>query len=341
MLIYCRAFYVLIVYLLLTMLGGCMPHVDPAGPPIIAAKILPKRFLTADGTLLPLQQWLPSSNPPKAILIAVHGFNDYSHFFQQPAEYFSQHGIACYAYDQRGFGGSPRRGLWSGTATYSQDLATFIRLVQRQNPRVPIYLLGESMGAAVVIATMSQMISPPIAGMILSAPAVWARDTMPWYQQTLLWTLAHSAPSLTLTGRGLKILASDNIPMLQALGRDQQVIKATRVDALYGLADLMDTAQQQAGQIQQTSLLLYGDHDQLIPKTPTYQFIGQFLQNHIQHKTVAFYKDGYHMLLRDLNAPIVWQDILTWINSPGTPLPSGGDRYAKLQLTDLASGNVE
>jgi len=309
-----------------------MPKIHQPGPPIITPQLSKYRYLTADGDALPLKQWLPTQKPINAVLIAVHGFNDYSQFFQQPANFFRQKGIACYAYDQRGFGGSPGHGLWSGAKVYAQDLTVFIRLIHDKHPKLPVYLLGESMGGAVVIAAISEMINPRLAGIILSAPAVWSRDTMPWYQQALLWSLAHTLPSLTLTGRGLKVQASDNIPMLKALYQDPLVIKATRVESLYGLADLMDTAQHQAEKINHTSLLLYGDNDQIIPKKPTYQFIGNFLQSQSQNKTVAFYENGYHMLLRDLNAPAVWQDIFAWIQSPKNPLPSKADRYAKYRL---------
>jgi hypothetical protein len=33
------------------------------------------------------------------------------------------------------------------------------------------------------------------------------------------------------------------------------------------------------------------------------------------------YPDGYHMLLRDLQRQVVWDDILAWID--GAPVPSG------------------
>lgn len=322
---------------LLLALPGCMPTIHSPAPPVMAAQLLNHRYLTADGDLLPLNAWLPSQGPVNAVIIAVHGFNDYSHFFQQPGEFFSQHGIACYAYDQRGFGGSPQRGFWAGEASYGQDLTSFIRLVQQRHPNTPVYLLGESFGAAVAITAMTGADKPNVTGLILSAPAVWSRATMPWYQQALLWSLAHTVPSLTLTGRHVKIQASDNIPMLKALGRDPLVIKATRVESLYGLAELMDTAQSQAGQLPQTSLLLYGDHDQLIPPPPMYRFIGHFSST--PHKTIAIYKNGYHMLLRDLNAPVVWRDILAWIQSPTAPLPSGADQYAKARTDALAQGH--
>ena len=42
--------------------------------------------------------------------------------------------------------------------------------------------------------------------------------------------------------------------------------------------------------------------------------------------TIAVYADGYHMLLRDLQAETVWRDVLSWIGDPSAALPSGADR---------------
>jgi hypothetical protein len=40
---------------------------------------------------------------------------------------------------------------------------------------------------------------------------------------------------------------------------------------------------------------------------------------------VAIYENGYHMLLRDLQAETVWTDIAAWITDRAQPLPSGSD----------------
>ncbi|MDO9106017.1 MAG: lysophospholipase [Methylovulum sp.] len=318
--------------LLLTLLSGCLPGIHKPGATITAGQLLAKQYITPDGVHLPVTQWLPQPDKTSAVLVAIHGFNDYNHFFQQPGDYFQQRGIACYAYDQRGFGGSPLRGLWSGIDAYIQDLDVFVQLVKDKHPGLPVYLLGESMGGAVIIAAMTKTAKIRVNGLILAAPAVWARATMPWYQQGLLWTLAHTLPWLTLTGKGIKVMPSDNIAMLRALGKDPLVIKATRVETLYGLADLMDIAQQNAGRINEKTLVLYGDRDEIIPRQPTYQFVQHMLQAQQQKKMVALYKNGYHMLLRDLQAPVLWQDIIAWIQSPSAPLPSGADKYAQQVL---------
>ncbi|WP_394753120.1 alpha/beta hydrolase [Crenothrix sp.] len=313
-----------------------MPKIYPPGEKSQAAHISDGIFVAEDGANLPLRHWLPEDEP-KAVLIALHGFNDYSHFFDGPGRYFSSQGIACFAYDQRGFGAAPRRGLWAGEAAYTSDLKILASLLKQRYPNRPIYLLGESMGGAVIITAMSKTKMPKIDGIILSAPALWARSTMPWYQTSLLWTLAHSMPWLTLTGRGVRITPSDNIEMLRALGKDPWIIKKTRVDAIHGLTDLMDTAYSSATSLQGNTLLLYGEKDEIIPKKPTYKFLQKFMETNAADKTVAFYPKGYHMLLRDLQASTAWKDIAAWIYSTTQKLPSGADNRAQHVLAQLTS----
>ncbi|MGZ8911342.1 MAG: alpha/beta hydrolase [Methylococcaceae bacterium] len=325
---------VTIITVALISLSGCMPMTYPPGEKNGAAQINATYFRTEDGVVLPLRSWLPKTEI-RAILIALHGFNDYSHFFDSPGNYFSTQGIACFAYDQRGFGAAPKRGLWAGTAAYVDDLQTLARLLKQRYPDRPIYLLGESMGGAIIITAMSKAAIPEVDGVILSAPALWARSTMPWYQTGLLWTLAHSMPWLTLTGRSLHIKPSDNIEMLRALSRDPWVIKATRVEALYGLSDLMDEAFDGAELLHGNTLLLYGEKDEIIPKEPTYRFLQQFLATDEAVKTAAFYRQGYHMLLRDLEAPTTWQDIAAWIDNHAGELPSGADDRARQLLGNM------
>ncbi len=315
--------------LALITLPGCMPRIHPPGDNIISGQIQKDRYITPDGTALPLKRWLPEQEPAKAILIAIHGFNDYSNFFQQPGGYFKQHRIASYAYDQRGFGGSPQRGLWSGIEAYIRDLDLFISLVKEKHPGLPVFLLGESMGGAIVIVTMAQKTTPNVNGIILAAPAVWARETMPWYQQTLLWTLSHTLPWMTLTGESIGVMPSDNIEMLRELGKDPLIIRETRVEAIYGLVNLMDDAYFSAPHIRSNTLLLYGEKDEIIPKEPTYEFLQEILNTGQQTKKIALYENGYHMLLRDLQAPVLWQDIASWIESSQSPLPSGADIKAE------------
>ena len=307
--------------------------VPPAGPPLVP-HLADKALIAADGAKLPLRVWLPEGKP-KAVILALHGFNDYSNAFTGPAEAWAKRGIATYAYDQRGFGQAPLRGRWAGARLLAEDVAAASRLLRAQHPGVPLYLLGESMGGAVAIAAVTGAAGAPppdVDGVILSAPAVWGRSAMNVFERTALWTGDALFPGMTLTGRGLKIKPSDNIEMLRALSRDALVIKETRIDTIKGLVDLMDMALAAAPDVKKPMLLLYGEHDEVVPGKATNLWIEHLPYDARLKRRIALYADGYHMLLRDLEAPVVLGDVASWIADPKVPLPSGADRRAAATL---------
>ena len=196
----------------------------------------------------------------------------------------------------------------------SGDLATLVRLAADKHPGLPIYLLGHSMGASVVIATMADSDPPPVAGVILVAPAVWARSTEPFYQRIALWIGAHTMPWLELTGDSLDRMPSDNFEMLREQGRDPLVIKKTRLDTIYGLQNLMDAAYAAADNYSLKTLVLYGNKDEVIPKEPVLDAFRRFPIEPADKKQLILYENGYHMLLRDLEAENVMKDIVEWLN---------------------------
>src|SRR4029077_10802192 len=101
----------------LLLLASCAPTTDEQarltgiGTALAAANPKPvprfteSSFITADGQTLPLRKWLPqahSNSEAKAVILALHGFNDYDNAFDGPGETWAKQGIATYAYDQRG-----------------------------------------------------------------------------------------------------------------------------------------------------------------------------------------------------------------------------------------------
>ncbi len=321
-------------------LSTCTPTTDQAGgragigtapaAPDPMPSFTENQFIAADGARLPLRKWLPQGRA-KAVILALHGFNDYNHAFEAPGTAWAKDGIATYAYDQRGFGAAPERGLWAGRQALAADAAAACGILQRLYPGVPLYLLGESMGGAVAVIAMTGESGTPIPnvdGLILAAPAVWGRSTMDLAPRVALWVGVRLMPGLTLTGQSLHILASDNIPMLRALGRDPLVIKETRVDTIWGLVNLMDAALASAPGLRVPLLLMYGAKDQIIPKRPLRAFVRALPYDPRDRRSLAYYQHGYHMLLRDLEGPKVSADVAGWVLAPSAPLPSGADRGA-------------
>lgn len=319
----------LVALLLLGMLAACAPRLQPPGEQIAAPEIAPNHgnWQAGDGRILPLRRWLPpaSVGQPKAVILALHGFNDYSNAFTEAAEWWAAHGIATYAPDQRGFGRAPFTGFWPGENRLADDLAELHGLVRRQHSQVPVFWLGESMGGAVVLHGLTRHPAVRPSGTILVAPAVWGRASMPLLYRATLFVASYTIPWKTFTGSGLKIQASDNIEMLRRLSRDPLFIKATRVDAIHGLVNLMDEAAL-ARPVHTPMLLLYGVKDEVIPKEPVETFIENLKATPGVDMRVAVYPQGWHMLLRDLQAEVVWRDIAAWVADRRAALPSGAER---------------
>ncbi|MBT5111406.1 MAG: alpha/beta hydrolase [Rhodospirillaceae bacterium] len=308
---------------LIVIMTGCAPVIVGSGPRIAEPALTPTHIIAADGARLPLRHWR-AHGTAKAVILGLHGFNDYSKSLEDPAKAWVRAGLTVYAYDQRGFGAAPGWGLWPGVAALADDLVTATRLIRARHPGLPLFVVGESMGAAVILSAVAGKTPPNADGYVLSAPAVWARHTMPVYQRAALWFGAHTAPWMRLTGRGLNIRASDNDEMLRRLGRDPLVIKGARVDALYGLTNLMDSAHAAASRLNAPTLILYGDGEQLIPAPVREAFLARLPPD--GQWRYAEYPTGFHMLMRDLNADVVLKDIVAWMADSSAALPSGADK---------------
>ncbi len=312
---------------LMLLITACAPREAPPGPlaetpqpPALQDSVLQ----TPDGLSLPVRTWQPNPREPKAVVVAVHGFNDYSNAFAAPGEWLAERGIIVYAYDQRGFGAGPHPGLWPGSEPLASDLRDMVAAVRARHPDMPLYILGESMGGAVAM-TAAVNGSLDVDGIILVGPAVRGRPVIPAYQQGALWIAAHTVPWLALTGEGVEVTPSDNTEMLRELSRDPLVIKTTRIDAVYGIVGLMSEALAVSTSLDVQLLLLYGIRDDIIPPDATLELIRRLPAEPRYSRTIALYENGYHMLLRDMQGEVVWRDILAWIDDPTARLPSGAD----------------
>jgi alpha-beta hydrolase superfamily lysophospholipase len=256
-----------------------------------------------DGFVLGMSQWqAPSAD---IVIVALHGMNDYGQFIDAAAKNWQSHGITTYAYDQRGFGRTEGNGRWPGHEVMAQDARTFVALVREKHPNARVYLMGESMGAAVAMVAAGGRSEPIADGLILVSPALWGWSNLDVIKRSALWIMMRIAPGSRLTGRGLNIKPSDNETMLIALGRDPYVIKATRIDAVNGLVELMEAAWQSAPAVNTPAMVLYATGDEVVPSEP----IAEAAAKMPATARIACFGDGFHMLLRDLQAQRTWDAI--------------------------------
>jgi len=305
-------------------LAGCTEARAPMGPVVTAPALRDDALIMADGLRLPLHAWHPEGRP-RAMMLALHGMNEYGlSFAEDAAPWFTHAGVALYAYDQRGFGGAAPRGIWPGHQALAQDAITAAGLIRARHPGLPLFMLGESMGGAVLVLAGSQ--AALADGLVLSAPALRGRNSLAWPARVTLDMLTALVPGLQLSSSAPVFRPTDNLEAWRRWSRDPKLIKATRVDAVAGLVELMDAATAALPRFSAPALVLYGAKDELVPQAPIRAALGQLPRGAAQR--VAFYPEGHHMLLRDLGGASVAGDILAWMGDRAAPLPSGADEAA-------------
>ncbi len=310
------------------LLSGCVGR--PIDPALVTGRPGPVAgaFTMRDGTSLPYRQWLPAGGEPWAVVLALHGMNDSRDAWEIPAPDMAASGIAVFAPDQRGFGATPTRGFWPSGGLLVADADRMARALHARYPHAKLILLGESMGAAVLMCLETAPNPPPAAGYVLVAPAVWGRAEMNVFLRSLLWLASNLVPEMELSGAPMKVTASSNRDALIRLARDPLTLRRTRVSSVRGLVDLMDAALAAAPRVGAPTLFLYGGKDELVPDratAATWEALRPGLRT-------AFYPGGYHLLLRDTDRAKPLGDVLAWMRDPRAPLPSGADRAASAWL---------
>jgi alpha-beta hydrolase superfamily lysophospholipase len=317
-----RFFAVLLAAFALT---ACTPMlVQKAGLPqagFVGPHLEKDAIVSFDGARLGLTTW-EAKGEPWAVIVAAHGMNDYANAFHLAAPWWAEQGVTTIAYDQRGFGRSPQRGVWAGDALMQEDLRTVTALARQAYPHAIIAVVGESMGGAVAAEAFASDRPPAADRVVLLSPAVWGWREQPLPNKTLLWLAAnftaghvYKPPDWLVR----KIKPTDNRDELIAMGRDPLMIWGARSDTIFGLVGMMDRAYAAISRIPGPALYGYGAHDDIIPKDAAFDAAGMLRATN----RTAYYVDGYHLLTRDHAGPIVWRDVLAFIRDPSAPLPSG------------------
>lgn len=314
----------------LFLLSGCVSPItkgalEPTATQIIQSGFYPDRgvLVSHDGAELGLTVWpAATTGDPEHVVVGVHGMNDFANAFFMAAPYWANNGVTTYAYDQRGFGRSPGRGIWPDEELMRDDLRTAVAIARRDHPNATITVVGISMGAAVAISAFGSDNPPGADRLIASGPGLRGWGAMNPLYRASLWMSAHTNPAWIVRppARFVRIEPSDNIEMLREIWANPLMLRENRIDQVYGVVSLMETAHDRAPALPESvpTLMSYGANDYVIPMDGVKR-TAEILPDHVR---TVYYEDGYHMLMRDLQSERVHQDYLAFMLDPDAELPS-------------------
>ena len=160
-------------------------------------------------------------------------------------------------------------------------------------------------------------------GLILLSPALRSRASLGPIASAALFILVHLIPWLPAGPTSIDFQPTDNPKTLEKLRKDPLMLRQPRFDMGYGLVNLMDAARDADAHLHVPYLMLHGMGDRIVPGDAVRSAISVMPRR--ADSRVGFYKNGYHLLLRDKEGPQVAADVAIWIHDHETPLPSGAD----------------
>jgi len=264
------------------------------------------RLVQADGLIQPLARW--KADNPTAVVLFMHSFGDFREAAALTGPWLAGRGITVYAYDQRGFGETARRGYWPGADALIRDMRAVVDLLRQRYPSQPLHVIGESMGASIALAADARGHLHEVEGLVAVGPGV--RENIRFRRG---WDALIRAGSRIAPGFNYPINRNDDGSLhpeaIERLAADPRVFQQVRMDTYAGLVRLTDEASDRADALSRPTLILYGSDDGMVPLAS----VCALYRRHPGTRQLLIQQGGPHLLLqaRDYRQSLGY--IVDWI----------------------------
>ena len=117
-----------------------------------------ENMILLNGEQRNVASWLPAKDPPKAVVIVVHGLHEHALNFYAVAHELTGKGFAVYGMDHHGHGKSgPEMGMVRSFEILVQDLVAFVESIRKKHPTLPFFMCAHSMGTLVTILSATML----------------------------------------------------------------------------------------------------------------------------------------------------------------------------------------
>lgn len=260
-----------------------------------------KMISSFDGTKLYFRKDVPDA--PKAVVVVVHGLCEHLGRYEHLTEKLNEAGFAVYRFDHRGHGRSEgKRVFYSNFNEIVDDVNEVVQLALSENPGIPVFVLGHSMGGYAV--TLFGTKYPNKAkGLVLSG-------ALTRYNTHLAGDLPIDAPADTYLPNELGDGVCSDPAVIQAYANDPLVEKQISVGLLNTLYDGVQWLKQNAKSFVDPVLILHGCCDGLVSEKDSRELFGDIASS---DKTLKIYAHLFHEILNEPCRDEIIQEIVAWL----------------------------
>ena len=236
-----------------------------------------------------------ASAEAKAVLIILHGLaNEHSLYdaFVQP---FNQQDINVYRYDARGHGKSEgKRGYVKSYWEMAEDLRVIVNLAKQENPGVPVFILGHSMGGHVA--------------------ALLAAGVLRYNFMNFGWLPRPEAPedyinTIDAAYGTLHLPEWKTMKTFSAPGDDSSLTEITTA-ILNAFKETIQYLKDNCRTFTNSVLILNGNHDTSVTPQDAIDF---YQQTGAKDKSLRIYAGVNHFLMNDVKGHQIAGDVISWI----------------------------
>jgi alpha-beta hydrolase superfamily lysophospholipase len=301
-------------------------------------------FSVLDGSPISIRQWLP---PPeidtKAAVQLTHGISEHSGRYDRFARHLAENGYRVYASDLRGHGLSvPQAQLGQASihfwADSTADMKQLLDITQAENPNLPRFAFGHSLGSA-----LTQGLIQARGSMFKGAMLCGTFGAFPGMSDSQLRDAVETIKPLAFNADTSDKISTLFLDLLDSLnkvsgpnfkGCDWQTSDRVEIDrflrdplngkpfcnrmmygVLLGLSQLWTTENELRIPKDLPILVMCGTRDPVGGMTKTVQaLIDRYQKNGVREVSHIFYAGVRHEPMNDLSRDQFHTDVVTWLD---------------------------
>lgn len=265
---------------------------------------------TSDGLNLRLRV-SKTDGTARGLIVVTHGHGEHLGRYHHTAQALCEAGYVVYTYDLRGHGRSQgKRGHSPTFLTYLDDLKQVADRATHENPRLPLWLMGHSLGGLITLTYALRRL-PKAAGVVVTGPLLRVKFLPPAWKVLMAQALASVLPSLTLpTGLDVSVPMSHDDALLKSFPDPE--LPHARMSLRVGndILNISADTLARAPELKLPLLLLHGEADGAVDPQATREF---YEHAGSADKTLKLYPGLYHEILNETERGQVMADILEWL----------------------------
>jgi alpha-beta hydrolase superfamily lysophospholipase len=260
---------------------------------------------------VPARVW-KAERTPVAILLCVHGLGLHSGYYDALGRVLQTRGITTVAMDVRGFG------AWATVSGKEhvkiddamRDVAIVSKFLRRMNPGKPIFLLGESMGGAIVLRAVAKY-PDLVEGAISSVPAAGRFNAMETAGK-VAWHILIRGNSDFNVGADIVKKVTEKEQLRNQWESDRFARLKLPPSEIIAFDTFMKENVQAAAAVVKPVLITQGDKDKLVKPDSTIKLFRALATN---DKNLVLLGDGEHLIFEAGQfSPVLIDSILGWIS---------------------------